>query len=113
MNTFPIPNVLQCLTYSAKSYKKNSRLVKDYEIDLYIDGQRDMYIDGKYYKITSGSTVFRKPNQYVESYGDYNCYTLTLDFSKTLSIPQNEYDRNRKYSGSEVIKQEAASGENR
>ena len=95
MNNFYAPNILQCVTYSAKSNIKNSRNVKDYEIDIYIDGQRDMYIDGRYYKITSGSTVFRKPGQFVESYGDYNCYTLTLDFSNSLHILQSKYERNR------------------
>lgn len=95
MNGFYAPDILQCVTYSAKSNIKNSRNVKDYEIDIYIDGQRDMYIDGRYYKITSGSTVFRKPGQFVESYGDYNCYTLTLDFSNSLHIPQSKYERNR------------------
>lgn len=62
------------------------RLVKDYEFDFYLDGEREMWIDDVYYKINAGSLVIRIPGQKVYSKGDYNCYMLTLDFSKrTLS----------------------------
>ena len=90
------PDILQCATYCTKSNAKHGRVVKDYEIDIYIDGERDMYIDGSYYKISGGCVVFRKPGQLVVSYGDYNCLMLTLDFSNSLCIPQQQYTRTHK-----------------
>ena len=95
MDKTNVPDILQCMAFKGSSVGKSSRYVKDYEIDIYLGGQRDMYIDGTRYKITEGSTVFRKPGQLVESYGDYNCYMLTLDFSKEINISQEKYMRHR------------------
>lgn len=93
---FTVPVVLQCNHFQLQCRKKDSRYVKDYEFDLYIDGEREMYIDGNYHHISKGALVFRKPGQLVESRGDYNMYTLTLDFSRELNIPQYKYLRHRK-----------------
>ena len=71
------------------------RRVKDYEFDFYLSGERDMYIDDRYHKITKGILVFRKPGQIVVGYGDYDCYTLSLDFSHTVNIPPDVYLRHR------------------
>lgn len=90
-----IPKVLECLRYTLESSCKNSRYVKDYEFDFYLSGERDMYIDSRYHRISEGTLVFRKPGQFVESYGDYDVYTLTLDFSGTVNIPQSQYLRDK------------------
>jgi AraC-like DNA-binding protein len=88
-----IPKILQCNHFIASASSKDSRIVRDYEFDFYLDGERDMYIDGKFYKISKGCLVFKKPGQQVTSSGDYNMYMLTLDFSlKSDSLP-NTYLR--------------------
>lgn len=77
------PTILECCYFVTKySSLSPVRIVNDYEIDFYIDGDRDMYIDDVHYKIGSGTLVIRTPGQKVCSRGDYNCYVLTLDFSK-------------------------------
>lgn len=97
MSDFVIPKILQCHHFKLHSDVKNTRMVKDYEFDFYLNGQRDMYIDGKYYPISKGMLVFRKPGQLVESYGDYDMYALTVDFSLIIDIPQHKYIRNREH----------------
>ena len=83
MNSFPVPNVLEAmkLVLSSPANIKSQRIVRDYEFDLYLGGERDIYIDDVYYHISEGSLVFRKPGQSIVGYGDYNMYMLTLDFS--------------------------------
>lgn len=77
------PTILECCYFVAKSSSYSPvRIVNDYEIDFYMDCDRDMYIDGVHYKIGNGTLVIRTPGQRVCSRGDYNCYVLTLDFSK-------------------------------
>ena len=77
------PTILECRYFFTQDASSSPlRLVTDYEFDFYIDGERDMYIDDVHYKIGSGSLVIRTPGQRVYSKGDYNCYILTLDFSK-------------------------------
>lgn len=93
MFQFPIPNVLQCCRFIAEGQNFAQRQVKDYEFDFYMGGERDMYIDGRFYKISKGCLVFRKPGQTVIGCGDYNMFILTLDFSKQQSIPEEKYFR--------------------
>ena len=90
---FPIPNILQCRRFIAISPGKQTRIVKDYEFDLYIDGEREMYIDNNFYNISRGCLVFRKPGQTVVGTGDYNMYIMTLDFSKKCPIAPETYTR--------------------
>jgi len=89
--------VLQCkhLVWSDLQKIKNMRIVKDYEIDFYINVSRVMYIDDVEYHISNGDIVFRKPGQTVYSFGDYNCYMLTLDFSGKVKVKPNTYIRHR------------------
>lgn len=101
-----IPQILQCGKFVHKCNQKNIRYVKDYEFDLYLETQRDMYIDGRYYKISEGALVFRKPGQIVESTGDYNTYILSLDFSGKINIPQEKYLRTRKEPQQELCRDE-------
>ena len=68
---------------------KHSRLVMDYELDFQIDGNRHMKINDYSFTVEKGSIIFRKPGDVVISSGNYNTYTLTLDFSK-LPRPTNE-----------------------
>ena len=73
---------------------KHSRFVMDYELDFQIDGNRNMKINDHKFTVEKGSIIFRKPGDIVISSGNYNTYTLTLDFSN-LPRPTNEiYDRN-------------------
>ena len=60
---------------------KHTRLIKDYELDFYVSGNRNMTVNGKNYSIGCNSVVFRKPGDYAVSTGSYNCYCSTLDFS--------------------------------
>lgn len=86
-------NVLECRHFVApSSLKKIERTVKDYEFDFYLKGERTMYIDDKKYTINANDAVFRMPGQRVYSYGDYDCYILTLDFANKKT--EGSYSRN-------------------
>lgn len=93
MDLVTIPKILECSRIIAKSNSVSKRIVKDYELDFYVEGKRKMKIAGQEYPIETGSLVFRKPGQIVESIGDYNCYIMTLDFTGKQKIPSNQYTR--------------------
>lgn len=93
MKEFVIPAVLQCNRFIATSDIENRRIVRDYEFDFYVDGERDVYLDGRYYKLSKGSLIFRKPGQIISGTGNYNMYILTLDFSGKVTIKPEEYIR--------------------
>lgn len=87
------PYVLQCMRFKHVSDSKASaRTVMDYEFDFCINCNREMWIEDRKYKIEPGCFAIRKPGQTVRSIGVYDCYMLTLDFSKHQS-PSN-YSRN-------------------
>ena len=81
MESITKAEILQCRKAVAKSPGWQKRIVRDYEFDLYFDGEREMYLDEARYKIIDGSLIFRKPGQVIHANGDYNAYMLTLDFS--------------------------------
>lgn len=86
-------NILECRRFIAPaSSNKIERVVKDYEFDFYLKGDRVMYIDGQKYAIKKNDVVFRYPGQRVYSYGEYDCYIFTLDFSGKRSYI--DYSRN-------------------
>ncbi len=93
MDRFPIPTVLECLRFICPSSGENRRTVRDYEFDLYLGGERDIYLDGVHYHINKGTLMFRKPGQRMISYGDYDMYLLTLDFSSD-TVRTTPYTRN-------------------
>ena len=92
---YSIPAILECAHYveqrrtHAQSLKE--RIVRDYEVDYNVTGERTMYIDGVAYPISAGSVVFRQPGQVASSEGNCNMYMLTLDFGGT--IPPAEHIR--------------------
>lgn len=86
-------NILECRRFVAPgSPNKIERVVKDYEFDFYLKGGKVMYIDDRKYVIKKNDVVFRSPGQRVYSYGDYDCYIFTLDFSGKRSYI--DYSRN-------------------
>lgn len=93
MDSFPIPDVLECMHFTMKSPQKDQRIVRDYEFDLYLGGEREIYIDDVHYHLSEGSLVFRKPGERVVGYGDYDMYMLTLDFSHTTRESKDNYYR--------------------
>lgn len=93
MLVFPVPEVLECTRFVLKSTKRNQRTVRDYEFDLYINGDRDIYLDGVYHHISKGCLVFRKPGQKIVGYGDYNMFMLTLNFDTDKKTPPKKYFR--------------------
>lgn len=68
------------------------RVTKDYEIDYFLKGDRVIYTDGVREEIHAGDICFRSPGQEVYSFGDYDCYISTLDFSGRGY--QENYSRN-------------------
>lgn len=85
--------ILECRHFTAPgSSNKIERVVKDYEFDFYLKGDRVMYIDDRKYVIKKNDVVFRCPGQRVYSYGEYDCYIFTLDFSGKRSCI--DYSRN-------------------
>jgi len=93
--------VLQCkrLIYKYDSEKRIERCVKDYEFDLYVNESEDeirtMIIDGQKYEIQKNMLVCRKPGQQVCSWGNFNCYMLTVDFEDSVGLGPEEYRRHR------------------
>lgn len=86
-------NILECRRFIAKCPQMSAgRTVCNYEFDFYLKGGRTMYIDSKKSTILSNCICHRKPGQIVSSIGDYDCYILTVDFSKT--VPSENYTRN-------------------
>lgn len=93
MKDFVIPEILQCSRFIATSNIENKRIVRDYEFDFFVEGERDVYLDGKHYNPSKGSLMFRKPGQIITGTGDYNMYILTLDFSGKSPIKPEQYIR--------------------
>ena len=71
----------------------HERKVLDYELDFYINGGRKMLLNGKKFYISDNSIVFRRPGDHIISYGNYNCYILTIDFSQKKEEFYGNYDR--------------------
>lgn len=91
---FFAPKVLQCVRFVFANNQKDCRVVRDYEFDLYMGGQRDIYIDDTYYHIEKGAMIFKKPGQTITGDGNYNMYMLTVDFTKENETEHKEYYRN-------------------
>ena len=78
--------ILECRRFIAPCNNSPSkRIVCNHEFDFYLKGNRQMFIDGRMSRITDNSISFRRPGQIVSSIGDYDCYILTVDFSKTAT----------------------------
>lgn len=93
MTNFPIPKILQCNHFTTNVSSHDTRYVRDYEFDFYLDGERDIYIDDRHYKISKSCMVFRKPGQLAQGIGNYNMYMLTLDFSLKYEKSTSNYLR--------------------
>lgn len=86
-------NILECKRFIAKCPNMSpARIVHNYEFDFYLKGGRTMCIDYQKSPIYENCICHRKPGQIVSSIGDYDCYILTVDFSKTT--PTQNYNRN-------------------
>lgn len=86
-------NILECKRFVVPCREfTHQRLVHNYELDFYITGPRTIKIDGCVHEISDNTICFRRPGQLVSSKGDFNCYLLTLDFSK--KTPIENYIRN-------------------
>ncbi len=83
---FKMPNVLDCKYFVSEStdLETSRRIVLDYELDYNLTGGRTIYVNGKQFELAPDSIVFRKPGELAESFGPYNMYTLTLNFSDTI-----------------------------
>ena len=92
------PRIMECLHFTYEMLLgdiPSHRIVKNYEIDINVTGERVMNVNGKSYKIEPGSVVCRTPGQDVVSFGNYNMYTLTLDFfGEIADYSKNVADRN-------------------
>jgi len=90
--------VLECRRFSATyQISKKVRVVKDYEIDLELGGQRHVVIDGIPYTLKRGDVCIRKPGQTI--YGqsppsliNQSTILLTVNFSEEQSTER--YSRN-------------------
>ena len=91
MRSFPVPNVLECMRFVAVSSTEHKRTVKNYEVDLYLDGDHKISLDGVSYTNTDRCLIFRKPGQYTTGIGNYNMYSLTLDLSGSVVDEQKLY----------------------
>lgn len=72
---------------NSKNYQ-NTRIVKDYEIDIELsDGRIYSYDNAVSEKLKRGDILIRKPNGFVCATGIQRSYTLTLDFSNRIVPP--------------------------
>lgn len=103
-NSLPLkPQVIEAKKFLSKSNTTDdSRIVADYEIDFYLGGTRTLVVGEKTFNITEGSMVFRKPGQLTSGTGDYDMYTLTLNFDADINIKNEGYVR----LGSKTIQKE-------
>ena len=95
MEAFPVPRVLQCARYVNSPSRRDERVVKDYEFDLYLGGEREAWVDGKHYRLSEGYIYFKRPCEVVAGVGDYNMYMITLDFAESSTLSPSSYYRNR------------------
>ena len=87
------PKVLKISYYKLQSFEDYSaRIVKDYELDYYLSGNRTLFIDNKKFVIEPNTLILKRPGQVVFGVGELNCYMLTLDFSRTKD--SSHYKRN-------------------
>jgi AraC-like DNA-binding protein len=89
------PRVLQCNRFILKTSVEHRRVVKDYELDLYLGEERNITVDGRHYTVPAGALVYRRPGELVVSKGNYDCFVLTLDLSGDVEVEQQDYRRNR------------------
>ena len=59
------------------------RTVQFYEVDLFLDGGREITVDGSTYRTEANSAMCRKPGQVVYSCGSYNDLILSFRLKKT------------------------------
>lgn len=89
-------NVLRCKRFIAPCpILTPERIVRNYEFDFYLTSARTVYVDSKEIQITDGCVFLKQPGQTVCGVGDFNCYSLTIDFSKTA--PLENYTRSSAY----------------
>lgn len=79
------PTILDCGYFKFKSTsdklspeRLSRRIVRDYEIDYNISGNRVMILDGIRYDIMPNTIVFKYPGQIVQTTENFDMYTLTL-----------------------------------
>lgn len=91
-NNVIFPTILDCgrLKWSQGTDELcHERIVKDYEIDYNISGNRTMILDGKKYYIQPHTVVFRYPGQRVQSTKNFDMYMLTLQLTGTKKPQKN------------------------
>lgn len=86
------PTILDCGHFKClgdNDYLCPPRVVRDYELDYNISGNRTMVLDGKKYDIKPNTVVFRYPGQKVQSTPNFDMYTLTLQLTGTKKPQKN------------------------
>lgn len=89
---FIIPSILDCGYFKCDNDANElcaERIVKDYEIDFNIAGNRTMILDGKKYLLEPNSIVFRYPGQRLQSTMNFNMYMLTLQLDNRKTPQKN------------------------
>lgn len=75
------PTILDCgyFKFVSSSDKLSSeRMVRDYEIDYNVSGDRVIILDGIRYDIKPNTIIFKYPGQIVQATENFDMYTLTL-----------------------------------
>lgn len=85
------PTILDCghFCHHLNNNLGAERVVKNYELDFNISGNRIMLLDGKRYDLKPNTVVFRYPGQIVQSTNNFNMYTLTLQLNGTKNPQKN------------------------
>jgi AraC family transcriptional regulator len=94
------PRVLKAYYFSeGKKYETRfeiqKRVVFDYEIELITFSDGGMYIDEKYYPVSKGDIIFRRPRQTTQGVMPYTCYAVILDLMDNTGKKSGTYDFNK------------------
>ncbi|MFQ9802091.1 MAG: hypothetical protein ACLR23_27890 [Clostridia bacterium] len=89
------PIVLRCAHFDGYRFpskaKMGSRIVYDYEIELYLRSGGGIEIDGRFVPLQAGDVNIRKPGQQVKGVLPYECTTLCIDFLAIMSGPRDTF----------------------
>lgn len=78
-----------------EGYKLKERYVYDYELEFFVYSKGGMIIEDKYYNISKGDVVFRKPGQFTQGIMPYSCYIICFDLLGNTNKNPETYDFTR------------------
>jgi AraC-like DNA-binding protein len=72
-----------------KGFKLKDRYVRDYELELITYSEGAMIINDKYYPVSAGDIILRRPGQYTQGIMPYICYYVSFELKG--NVGRNAY----------------------